>query len=751
MRYKLTYILICIIYIIAQPVLGHNKIDKSKIYNLKNKKPAIDTSTYFDANNIKMGMRNTGQLIDPFLQFEWPKNSGLYTIFTGGLWVAGKINNETRIAAVLYDTSAYLPGTIINGVPQSPNNPRFKFYKIFKTDSTGTNSDYDNWPVEDGAPILPDSSPIRKSFQNIWCVYNDSRNQSREFSTLPLSVEVQQYVYGDSIPGQLENTVFAEFKIINKGSSVINDAYIGIWLDCDIGFFADDLVGIDTSLKLAYSFNHNDEDLYYGDAPPALGLVILKMPVENENSYSFIGFKYLDSLWDDPINANEAYNFMKGLKRDGSSIIDPNTNEITRIMYSGDPITQTGWIDTSSNDKKMLLSFGPINMQPYESRNLHFALTVGSGNDRLSSLSNLKENIQQIKDYYNEKLIRTLLFSTYNINFDTLAVGLERSYDLIIKNTGEANVEIDSIICDNDNFTVNHFSFSLNSGDSSIINIKFLPQIAEQHNGKIIFYHNAFKNQDTIIVQGRGIIYQPLCYIPTPAIDFDTVFVDSFKVKDLRIHNSGNAVLKIDSIISTNPDFSIITRSLDVAPFDSANISVKYSPSIKNSETGFAIIYHNAQANIDSVTLSGKKFISKSLPLLNGWNLLSLPIKSSKSYVYNLYPSALSKAYNYNNGYVANDSVISGIGFWLKFPNTTVVEYIGKPISVETLYVEAGWNLIGAPSYNIETAKIIQIPDNIIISDFYKFIDSYIKSYVLEPGYGYWVKIKNPGTLIFNP
>ena len=72
-----------------------------------------DATSTFDVNNIKMTMRNSGQLID-FLGtggpgFEWPKNSLHHLIYTGGLWIAGKVNGSLRIAAVQYDTAGFQP------------------------------------------------------------------------------------------------------------------------------------------------------------------------------------------------------------------------------------------------------------------------------------------------------------------------------------------------------------------------------------------------------------------------------------------------------------------------------------------------------------------------------------------------------------------------------------------------------------------------------------------------------------------
>lgn len=747
MLQQATYFLIFIFFFLSKVAVGSDKFQALK----KLKQNKIDTSGYFDANNIKMGMRNTGQLIDPLLQFEWPKNSGLYTIFTGGLWIAGKINNDLRIAAVLYDTSAFLPGNIINGIPQSPELSKFKFYKIFSSDTTGTNPDYDNWPVEDGAPLSPDNLPLRKSNQNIWCVYNDSKDLTREFSTLPLSIEVQQYVYGDSTPDAIVNAVFAEFNLINKSLFEINDAYVGIWLDFDIGFFADDLIGIDTTLDLVYAYNYNDEDLYYGDPPPSAGLILLKSPVKDDTSYSFIGFKSQDSIWDDPLNAQEAYNFLKGLDRNGSIIINPSTVQPTKIMFSGDPLTQTGWIDTSSNDKKTLLSFGPTSFKKNETKKFHFALAVANGNSRLNSITQLKESVNQIKNYYNNKLIRKINLSKTNLNFDTVAVNSEKSLYITIKNTGEGIINIDSIVSEHPFFSTNLYSFSIPIEDSVTLTIKFLPHHSGLYQGKLFLFHNAFNKLDTIYLQGEGIIYSPVFDISNSQILFDTVYIDSTKTSNLKIYNKGNTTLKVYSIITTNADCKITPDSLSIPPYDSSAIFVSYTPSYQNPETTFIIFNHNAITTPDTITLIGKKYISKSIEISTGWNLLSLPIKTTKASIRQLYPDALTGGFIYQNDYVTVDSISNNFGFWLKYRKPDNLIISGKAILAETLLVVPGWNLIGAPSYNINREEIIQIPNDNIISRFYKFSGSYIPTNTLEPGYGYWIKVASYGLLVFRP
>lgn len=734
-----------------------NKLHQQKLRLYEERKvskmvsPLVDTTGYFDANNIGFGMTNSGQLIDMMQQFEWPRNSGMYSIYTGGLWVGGKIAGNIRVAALLYDSSVYIPGTIVGGIPQPPADPRFRFYKVYGYDTTGTNPDYTNWPIFDGAPVLPNNSPLKKSGQNIWCVYNDGKTGTRLFNTQPLMIEVQKFVYGDSVPGTINNALFVEYKIINKGSAHIEDAFIGIWIDADLGFYADDLVGIDTSLGLAYTYNFNENDDSYGSPPPAVGVITLKNPTNQVNLNSFVGFIHNDPIWGDPETAVSAYNFLAGKKRDGTSIINPTNGQATNLMYSGNPVLGTGWVDNTSDDKKFLFSFGPLTLLPNQEKHFRFAIAVARGSNRLNSVTLLRQSVPAIRDYYYQKLLRTLSFSPRAIDFDTLAIGLSRTYSFKIKNTSEAAIDINSITSTDVNFSPSPTNLSIAAFDSTNVNITFSTSTTGIKTGNIIFSHNAFGTPDTVSVTGEGVQDVPIANIYPTQINFDTVAVESSKSKIFTLKNSGNGTLSINSMVTTNSIFSVVLSNTVINPGDSTNFTVTFSPTLIQDYSGFVIINHNGFSSPDSIFVTGRGLFHRQINIAAGWNLLSLPLIVTNRAKTVLFPTAKSNAFIFNgNSYAISDTLTDGVGFWLKFNSSQALNFFGIPNSIETVYVHTGWNMIGTLSSDILSTNIIQSPSGIVTSKYYRYSDGYLISDTLQTGLGYWIKVSAPGKLILS-
>ena len=58
--------------------------------------------------------------------------------------------------------------------------------------------------------------------------------------------------------------------------------------------------------------------------------------------------------------------------------------------------------------------------------------------------------------------------------------------------------------------------------------------------------------------------------------------------------------------------------------------------------------------------------------MMKGWNLLSLPLTVNNPRRDALFPTAVSNAFAYNpaSGYIARDTLIVGVGYWLKFSDS---------------------------------------------------------------------------------
>jgi uncharacterized protein (TIGR02145 family) len=135
-----------------------------------------------------------------------------------------------------------------------------------------------------------------------------------------------------------------------------------------------------------------------------------------------------------------------------------------------------------------------------------------------------------------------------------------------------------------------------------------------------------------------------------------------------------------------------------------------------------------------------------------GWNLISLPVDVTDGRRSVLFPTAISPAYVFNPalGYESRDSLQAGVGFWLKFNTADTVDIIGSIVLKDTIECETGWNLIGATSLPVDTASIITDPPGIIASAFFEHHagGGGQQADTLWPGSGYWVKVRQRGSLI---
>ena len=132
----------------------------------------------------------------------------------------------------------------------------------------------------------------------------------------------------------------------------------------------------------------------------------------------------------------------------------------------------------------------------------------------------------------------------------------------------------------------------------------------------------------------------------------------------------------------------------------------------------------------------------------SGWNIISLPVRPGDYHKSVLFPSANSFAFGYAGQYVIQDTLACGSGYWLKFNHNQTIPLNGYVFPAESLAVGPGWNLIGSASYAISAVSILSIPPGLVTSRFFQYEEGYSITDTLQPGQGYWVKVKQAGKLI---
>ena len=411
-------------------------LKKNKAVNSDNSSVAVD-SKKLDANSISAWYRTNGSFNrDPTTSnagFEWPKGSGKTARYTAGIWLGCISGNDTLTAVAEYSYD-YLPGYVDNfGIPQTDST-----YRIYVINKNEINSyDYLHWPGNQGAYRTTEGKPYLMGDQTMFYVYTDGfphASGSTSDSSLKAQILQTNWVYKpneyyNSYPGDpFNNTIFMEYRIINKSDRTWNNMFVGLFADDDLGNATDDKVGCDTNLHIGYTYNATNNEGIYGIAPPAVGLKFVRgslkytgnlndtvkyfQPFGSNRIIRKIGFKdegltvFSDpNDFTEPLNNAQTYRVMKGLKRDGGRWVNPVTNDTTNEKFSGDPVTGTGWIISGESDRHSYMSTGPFgNINPGDTITIVVAQIIAKGNSNLNSITQLRNTAKIIQNFYDNNL-----------------------------------------------------------------------------------------------------------------------------------------------------------------------------------------------------------------------------------------------------------------------------------------------------------------------------------------------------------
>jgi hypothetical protein len=450
---------------------------------------------FLDINNIRAYVNSTGDLFNKPSGFEVPAGSEAVTIHASNIWIGGiDAGAQLHTSAQTYRQTGtdFWPGplkadgTITSTYSDSMN----RVWKIGQCDidtysdwvsggSVGTNpvsaeamTTIMEWPAfgPDGMPVAPfidlnsngmyepavGEVPDIKGDQAIFFVYNDAVGAHTESGGLATNLEIQGMLYGFSCVNEaLANTVFTYYKVINRGTTTLSDAYITNWTDLAIGNPSDDFIRCDVTRGAYYKYNADNLDethsFYenYDSIPPAQAVVFLEGPLLDANgiddavggrpfSYNFgdaiidnerlglsnfIAYNNDFSVTGNPVGSTQFYNYMKSVWIDGFALMyggsgHLSSGPITSYQFPGasDPLgygsgtPQPAWDQNTDGiapaSFRGVGSYGPITLAPGEINELNFAYVYGraSSGDNMSSVNQMLTNIDFIRANFNNNL-----------------------------------------------------------------------------------------------------------------------------------------------------------------------------------------------------------------------------------------------------------------------------------------------------------------------------------------------------------
>jgi hypothetical protein len=137
---------------------------------------------------------------------------------------------------------------------------------------------------------------------------------------------------------------------------------------------------------------------------------------------------------------------------------------------------------------------------------------------------------------------------------------------------------------------------------------------------------------------------------------------------------------------------------------------------------------------------------SSFIPIIQGWNIVSVPRLLDDNTASTLFPAKTSAAYAFDDAYMQRETLVVGRGYWMKFPGPGLSVMTGFSLDAADIPVKEGWNLIGSIS---NTVAVPVSP--IITSPFYEYSGGYHRVDSILPGRGYWIKVDQDGFLPLGP
>ncbi len=356
----------------------------------------FNATKLLEVNNLKIKVNpdgSLGNLNDPSVEQCVAFEETMF-IFSGNIWMSGieASSQEHMASGEIYsgyynyeDHYRFSSGPYATVFHQDRNYRTYRVTALEIQNHIANNgslgysmpTDIKNWPAHGNssrgeavclAPFVdvdgdgdyhPENGdyPQIRGDKAVYTIFNDaySRNYTNE---APMGIEGHMMVYGfENENSAIDNTFFVNYRLVNRGGNDYENFRVGEFIDFDLGNPNDDFIGCDSSLNLFYVYNgdDNDEDnsgaTGFGNAPPAAGVVLLSDQLKHFRYYNISA-----GNTGPPESTEDYYNYMNGMWKDGSHMVyggngysgaSNATTISSEYMFSGDPVTQTGWTEAS--------------------------------------------------------------------------------------------------------------------------------------------------------------------------------------------------------------------------------------------------------------------------------------------------------------------------------------------------------------------------------------------------------------------
>jgi hypothetical protein len=193
-----------------------------------------------------------------------------------------------------------------------------------------------------------------------------------------------------------------------------------------------------------------------------------------------------------------------------------------------------------------------------------------------------------------------------SLSFSNVITGASSSQSVQVTNSANSSLTISQANLTGTGFSLTGLSLPLtiNAGQSSTFNVRFVGQAAGTVSGSLSLISNAGNSPASVALSGTSIASTQTLQLSSNSISFGTVNAGSSANQTLSVKNAGNSATTITqvSVAGSYLTASGISTPLTLAPQQTATLNVQYSPTAAGSLSGMLTIVNNGTSSTVSVT-----------------------------------------------------------------------------------------------------------------------------------------------------
>lgn len=193
----------------------------------------------------------------------------------------------------------------------------------------------------------------------IWSVYNTA-NFNTWKPERNMKIEIQQTSWSiNCVENFLDQTVFISYNLINRGED-LKEFRFAQMVDYELGNDNDNYFGIDTSYKIVYVYNKDNDDenpkslpvtpkSHYDNNPSVITISMLNQDLSRLMFYNQSSIYHFTPATLEPSSDIGFYHLMDGKWLDGKPLHNGRQGyttqniDVTKYAFPGDPLNSTGW------------------------------------------------------------------------------------------------------------------------------------------------------------------------------------------------------------------------------------------------------------------------------------------------------------------------------------------------------------------------------------------------------------------------